>query len=150
MQTSDVIFMSKKINGIVAWLKDWFYDKNDVDGFLNNKLNTTDLSLQLLNINGLNSSNSIPNNANLNNYGDAGYYTNSNATGITNSPLNSNVRFVLKVVKFSSSSSHIMQILTTFPSGTSTLPEMYIRKGSIQSEPPHKWTTWQKINMTTI
>ena len=35
--------MSVDLNGIITWLKGWFYDKTEVTGFLNNKANVSDL-----------------------------------------------------------------------------------------------------------
>lgn len=35
--------MAIDLNGIVTWLKGWFYDKTEITGFLNNKANQSDL-----------------------------------------------------------------------------------------------------------
>lgn len=43
------------IDGIVTWLKNWFYDKTEITGYLNNKANVSDLQTTNSNLNNLSS-----------------------------------------------------------------------------------------------
>jgi len=47
--------MSVDLNGIITWLKGWFYDKTEVTGFLNNKANVSDLQTTNSNLSALQS-----------------------------------------------------------------------------------------------
>lgn len=47
--------MSVDLNGIIPWLKGWFYDKTEVTGFLNNKANVSDLQTTNSNLSALQS-----------------------------------------------------------------------------------------------
>lgn len=43
------------IDGVVTWLKNWFYDKTEITGFLNNKANQSDLQTTNSNLSSLSS-----------------------------------------------------------------------------------------------
>ena len=43
------------IDGVVTWLKNWFYDKTEITGFLNNKANQSDLQTTNSNLSNLSS-----------------------------------------------------------------------------------------------
>ena len=92
----------KNIDGIVTWLKSWFYDKTDMDSALGGKVDNNDLRLSD-NRNPINTN--IPNNTtskDLNNFTTMGfYYCNSNdyAQYISHCPI-SNKAFHLLVESF--------------------------------------------------